>query len=85
MPNDLNLWEALFASSDELFSTCPYSLLRNIIYYSTVEALMKVTDFALVGCKNKRVVHLARHGKKKIQKKNLNRAMKIIAKERNHE
>lgn len=73
MPNDLNLWEALFASSDELISA--YSCLQNITY-TTVEALMKFTDLALVGCENKRVVHLALHGKK-----NWNRAMKIMAKE----
>lgn len=77
MPNDLNLWEALFASSDKLIST--YSCLRNSAY-TTVEALMKFTDLALVGCKNKRVVHLALHGKKKTQKKNWNRAMKIMNK-----
>lgn len=82
MPNDLNLWEALFASSDELISA--YSCLQNIAY-TTVEALMKFTDLALVGCENKRVVHLALHGKKKTLKKNWNRAMKIMAKERNHE
>lgn len=51
MPNDLNLWEALFASSDELISA--YSCLQNIAY-TTVEALMKFTDLALVGCKNKK-------------------------------
>ena len=77
MPNDLNLWETLFASSDELIST--YSCLRNSAY-TTVEALMKFTDLALVGCKNKRVVHLALHGKKKTRKKNWNRAMKIMNK-----
>ena len=43
MPNDLNLWEALFASSDELISA--YSCLQNIAY-TTVEALMKFTDLA---------------------------------------
>lgn len=74
MPNDLNLWDTLFASS----------CLRNIAY-TTVEALMKFTDLALVGCQNKRVVHLALHGKKKTRKKNWNRAMKIMAKEWNHE
>lgn len=68
MPNDLKLWEALFESSDELIST--YSSIRTIAY-TTVEALMKFTDLALVGCK------------KKTRKKNLNRAMKIMAKERN--
>lgn len=82
MPNDLTLWESLFESSDELISA--YSCLRNIAY-TTVETLMKFTDLALIGCKNKRVVHLALHGKKKTRKKNWNRAMKIIAKEWNHE
>ena len=77
MPNDLKLWESLFESSDELISA--YSCLRNITY-TTVEALMKFTDLALVGCKNKRVVHLALHGKKKTQKKNWNRAVKIMNK-----
>ena len=80
MPNDLKLWEALFESSDELIST--YSSIRTIAY-TTVEALMKFTDLALVGCKKKRVVHLALHGKKKTRKKNWNRAMKIMAKEWN--
>lgn len=69
MPNDLNLWDALFA----------YSSLRNIAY-TTAEALMKFTDLALIGCQNKRVVHLALHGKKKTRKKNWNRAMKIMNK-----
>lgn len=69
MPNDLNLWDALFANSS----------LRNIAY-TTAEALMKFTDLALVGCQNKRVVHLALHGKKKTRKKNWNRAMKIMNK-----
>lgn len=32
-------------------------------------------------CPNKRVVHLAAHGSKKIQKKNFHRAIKIMAKE----
>lgn len=82
MPNDLKLWDALFENSDELIST--YSSLRNIVY-TTAEALMKFTDLALVGCKNKRVVHLALHGKKKTRKKNWNRAMKIMAKEWNRE
>lgn len=82
MPNDLNLWDALFSNADELIST--YSSLRNIAY-TTAEALMKFTDLALVGCQNKRVVHLALHGKKKTSKKNWNRAMKIMAKEWNHE
>lgn len=77
MPNDLKLWESLFESSDELISA--YSCLRNIAY-TTVEALMKFTDLALVGCKNKRVVHLALHDKKKTRKKNWNRAMKIMNK-----
>ena len=77
MPNDLKLWESLFESSDELISA--YSCLRNIAY-TTVESLMKFTDLALVGCKNKRVVHLALHGKKKTRKKNWNRAMKIMNK-----
>ena len=77
MPNDLKLWESLFESSDELISA--YSCLRNIAY-TTVEALMKFTDLALVGCKNKRVVHLALHDKKKTSKKNWNRAMKIMNK-----
>lgn len=77
MPNNLNLWEALFASSDELISA--YSCLQNIAY-TTVEALMKFTDLALVGCENKRVVHLALHDKKKTRKKNWNRAMKIMNK-----
>lgn len=78
MPNDLNLWDTLFASSGELLST--YSCLRNIAY-TTAEAFMKFTDLALVGCQNKRVVHLTLHGKKKTRKKNWNRAMKIMAKE----
>ena len=77
MPNDLKPWESLFESSDELISA--YSFLRNIAY-TTVEALMKFTDLALVGCKNKRVVHLALHDKKKTRKKNWNRAMKIMNK-----
>ena len=78
MPNDLTLWESLFESSDEILST--YSCLRNIAY-TTAEALMKFTDLALVGCQNKRVVHLTLDGKKKTRKKNWNRAMKIMAKE----
>lgn len=77
MPNDLTLWDVLFANSNELISE--YSSLRNIAY-TTAEALMKFTDLALVGCQNKRVVHLALHGKKKTRKKNLNRAMKIMNK-----
>lgn len=77
MPNDLTLWDVLFANSNELISA--YSSLRNIAY-TTAEALMKFTDLALVGCQNKRVVHLALHGKKKTRKKNWNRAMKIMNK-----
>lgn len=77
MPNDLKLWDALFENSDELIST--YSSLRNIAY-TTTKALMKFTYLALDGCKNKRVVHLALHGKKKTRKKNWNRAMKIMNK-----
>lgn len=80
MPNNLKLWDALFENSNELIST--YSSLRNIAY-TTAEALMKFTDLALVGCQNKRVVHLALHGKKKTRKKNWNRAMKIMTKEWN--
>lgn len=82
MPNDLKLWDALFENADGLIST--YTSLRNIVG-TTVEALMKFTDLALVGCQNKRVVHLALHGKKKTRKKNWNQAMKIMAKEWNHE
>ena len=77
MPNDLTLWDVLFANSNELISA--YSSLRNIAY-TTAEALMKFTDLALVGCQNKRVVNLALHGKKKTRKKNWNRAMKIMNK-----
>lgn len=77
MPNDLTLWDVLFANSNELISA--YSSLRNIAY-TTTEALMKFTYLALDGCKNKRVVHLALHGKKKTRKKNWNRAMKIMNK-----
>nr|DAG29190.1 MAG TPA: hypothetical protein [Caudoviricetes sp.] len=82
MPNDLKLWDVLFENSDELISA--YSSLRNIAY-TTVEARMKFTYLALLGCQNKRVVHLALHGKKKTRKKNWNRAMKIMTKEWNHE
>ena len=44
-----------------------------------VLALLGIRDSVLDLCPNKKVVHLARHGKnKKIRKKNFNRAIRIL-------
>ena len=42
-------------------------------------ALLDIRDSVLDLCPNKKVVHLARHGRnKKIRKKNFNRAIRIL-------
>lgn len=44
--------------------------------------LLGVYDYVLENCSNKRVVHLAKYAKKeRTRTKNLNRAIKIVAKE----
>ncbi len=78
MPNNLKLWDVLFSEGNDLIST--YTSLRNIVH-TTDEVIMKFSDACLITCPNKRVRHLARHGKKKTMKKNFNRAKKLMWKE----
>ena len=78
MPNDLKLWDVLFSEANDLIST--YTSLRNIAH-TTAEAIMKFSDTCLITCPNKRVRHLAQHGKNKTRKKNFNRAKKLMWKE----
>lgn len=57
----------------------------NIESHLPIELWLKslgIYDYVLENCSNKKVVYLAKHAKKeKVRKKNLNRAIKIIAKE----
>ena len=78
MPNDLILWYALRSETNGL--TSAHMSLMNIVR-TTCEAITNFSDACLITCPNKRVRHLAQHGKKKTRKKNWNRAKKLMRKE----
>lgn len=78
MPNDLTLWDVLRSETNGLTST--HMSLMNIVR-TTCEAITNFSGACLITCPNKRIRHLARHGKKKTRKKNWNRAKKLMWKE----
>lgn len=78
MPNDLTLWYALCSKTNGLTSI--HMSFMNTVR-ATCEAITNFSDACLITCPNKRVRHLAQHGKKKTRKKNWNRAKKLMRKE----